>query len=151
MKRLISFFTLAGITLAFSGIAAAKTCELSISGNDQMQYNKSELKVSGDCDKVKLTLQHSGSMDVGQMGHNWVLSKTADFEAVARDGQQTGRGSDYVPRNDDRVLAHTELIGGGDSTSVTFDTAKLESGGDYTFFCSFPGHFVSMQGKLIVA
>ena len=26
----------------------------------------------------------------------------------------------------------------------------LEAGGDYTYFCSFPGHFVLMNGRFIV-
>jgi len=34
--------------------------------------------------------------------------------------------------------------------SIKFDASKLTVGGDYTFFCSFPGHFVLMNGKLIV-
>ena len=42
------------------------------------------------------------------------------------------------------------MIGGGQQVSIKFDTAKLNVGGDYTFFCSFPGHFVLMNGKLIV-
>ena len=46
----------------------------------------------------------------------------------------------------DRVL----LIGGGDEVTVTFDTSALEAGGDYTYFCSFPGHYVLMNGKFIV-
>jgi azurin len=33
---------------------------------------------------------------------------------------------------------------------VKFDLSKLTAGGDYTYFCSFPGHFVLMNGKLIV-
>ena len=55
----------------------------------------------------------------------------------------------YLPKKDPRVLAHTAVIGGGQSTSVTFSTAALRKGGDYTFFCSFPGHFAMMKGKLI--
>ena len=42
------------------------------------------------------------------------------------------------------------MIGGGEETSVTFDISGLEPGGDYTFFCSFPGHYVLMNGQFIV-
>ena len=54
-----------------------------------------------------------------------------------------------MPENDKRVIAHTKVIGGGQTTSVTFPTSKLVKGGDYTFFCSFPGHYGQMRGKLI--
>jgi azurin len=40
------------------------------------------------------------------------------------------------------------VIGGGETTTVTFPTSKLKKGGDYTFFCSFPGHWSIMKGKL---
>ena len=41
-----------------------------------------------------------------------------------------------------------EMIGGGESTSVTFDVSKLAAGEDYSFFCSFPGHYSLMKGSL---
>jgi azurin len=55
-----------------------------------------------------------------------------------------------VPKGDKRVLAATPLVGGGQSTSVKFPVSRLTKGGDYTFFCSFPGHYALMKGKLIV-
>ena len=149
MKKLLSILAPFALALTYAAPAAAKTCELSISGNDQIQFNKSELVVGADCDQVKLTLKHSGQMSVEQMGHNWVLTKTGAFKSVAQKGMQAGADSEYVP-DDERVIAHTGLIGGGETTSVTFDASKLESGGDYTFFCSFPGHYGMMNGKLIV-
>lgn len=148
MKRLIALLALTG--LAFAGTAAAKTCELSITGNDQLQYNKSELVVEADCDKVKLTLEHVGKLPVEQMGHNWVLAATSDWKELAQAGQGAGLENDYLPADDDRVIVNTDMIGGGETTSITFDVSNLEKGGDYTFFCSFPGHWSIMNGKLIV-
>lgn len=133
-----------------SNAALAKTCELSITGNDQIQYNKSELVVEADCTQVKLTLEHVGKLSIEQMGHNWTLTRTADWKDVARTGQGAGLENDYLPKNDDRIIAHTDVIGGGETTSITFDRSQLEKGGDYTFFCSFPGHWANMNGKLIV-
>jgi azurin len=150
MKKILCLLGVVGVALAFASPAAAKTCELSITGNDQIQYNKSELVVGADCDEVKLTLEHVGQLPVDQMGHNWVLTATPDFKSVAQAGMQAGKEQEYVPAGDDRVIAHTSMIGGGETTSVTFDTSGLESGGDYTFFCSFPGHYGIMNGKLVV-
>ena len=42
------------------------------------------------------------------------------------------------------------LIGGGQKTKITFPGKKLTAGGDYSFFCSFPGHSTLMKGKLVV-
>ena len=44
------------------------------------------------------------------------------------------------------MLAHTKIVGGGQTTSITFPTSALTKGGAYTFFCSFPGHSSIMKG-----
>jgi azurin len=67
---------------------------------------------------------------------------------VAADGMTAGLPNDYLKKGDTRVIAHTKVIGGKQSTSVTFPTSKLKKGGDYTYFCSFPGHSSVMIGKL---
>ena len=59
-----------------------------------------------------------------------------------------GLPNNYVPKDDKRIIAHTKVVGGGESTSITFPTSSLKKGGDYTFFCSFPGHWSVMKGKL---
>jgi azurin len=59
-----------------------------------------------------------------------------------------GLAANYVPANDARVIAFTKIIGGGETTSVTFPASKLTKGGDYTFICTFPGHYVIMRGAL---
>lgn len=130
--------------------ASAETCELSISSNDQMQYDKSEMVVGSNCDEVTVELEHTGELSAQQMGHNWVLVESGDYQAVSQEGMNAGMANDYVPQDDERVIAYTEVIGGGETTSVTFDVSELESGGDYTFFCSFPGHSSVMQGELVV-
>jgi azurin len=148
MKWITSLF--AAFFLAFAAQASAKTCELEITGNDQIQYDKSKLTVAADCDKVKLTLEHVGKLPVKQMGHNWVLAKTSDWKSIAQTGQGAGLENDYLPKDDERVIVHTDMIGGGQSTSITFDLSGLEKGGDYTFFCSFPGHWALMNGKFVI-
>ena len=75
-------------------------------------------------------------------------TKAADLQATATDGISAGADKDYVKPGDTRVLAHTKVIGGGESTSVTFDVAKLKNGESYAWFCSFPGHSGIMKGTL---
>lgn len=127
----------------------AKTCELSIDSTDQMTYSAKELKIDADCTEVKLTLNHSGKLAKNVMGHNWVLAKTADYQAIAQDGMKAGADHDYLPAGDARIIAHTKLIGAGESDTITFPTSALAQGGDYTFFCSFPGHWAVMHGKFV--
>lgn len=128
---------------------AGKVCKLEITGNDLIQYDKKELKVAGDCATVQLTLKHIGKLPVQSMGHNWVLSKTADAAAVASAGLAAGLKNDHIQAGDKRVVAHTKMIGGGQTDTVTFSTKQLQKGGDYTYQCTFPGHSAIMRGKLI--
>ena len=142
-----TLIALAGLLLA--GAAQAKTCALTIASSDQMQFDQAELKVAGDCTTVELTLQHTGSLPATAMGHNWVLTETAAMRSVALAGMNAGAAANYVKPGDERVLAATPVVGGGASTKISFSTARLAKGGDYSFFCSFPGHWSVMKGKLV--
>jgi azurin len=141
---------LALVILAFSSNINAQECSVVIEGNDQIQFVQSELNVSSSCAEVTVTLKHIGQLGANIMGHNWVLTKTPDYQAVAQAGQAAGPPN-FVPEGDARVIAATPVIGGGEEVSVTFDISGLEAGGDYTYFCSFPGHFVLMFGKFVIA
>jgi azurin len=46
------------------------------------------------------------------------------------------------------VLVATRLLNAGETTTLTFD-APTEAG-DYPFVCTFPGHYVTMQGTMRV-
>lgn len=48
------------------------------------------------------------------------------------------------------VIAQSALIGGGRETRITFPSKKLKTGGDYSFFCTFPGHSTLLKGELAV-
>jgi azurin len=52
--------------------------------------------------------------------------------------------------DDDRIVAATDVIGGGESTSVTFSLDELEDGVDYAYVCTFPGHWSVMRGPFSV-
>ncbi|MFT4197586.1 MAG: azurin [Pseudoxanthomonas sp.] len=144
--KIVQRALLAVLLVAGAPATWAKTCTVAIAGNDQMKFDKTEIAVAGDCTEVKLVLKHTGKLAANIMGHNWVLARTADFQPLANDAVKSKLEDDYLPKGDARVIAHTQVIGGGQETSVTFPTGKLEKGGDYTFFCSFPGHFTMMKG-----
>jgi azurin len=127
--------------------AAADACTLEITGTDAMQYDKKELSVPATCKQVTLTLHHNGQLPAAAMGHDWVLVNTPDIAAVANAGMGAGLANNYIAAGDKKVIAHTKIIGGGQSDTITFSTAALKAGGDYSFLCTFPGHNAIMRGK----
>ena len=92
-----------------------------------------------------------GKLPKAAMGHNWVLSKASDAQGVAADGIPAGLDKAYVKPGDARVIAHTKVIGGGETDSVSFDVSKLKAGDSYAWFCSFPGHASIMKGTLTLS
>jgi azurin len=149
MKAVVTFRSLALCSLlALGGTAfgADKVCKLEISGTDAMQYDKKELSVAPDCTQVELTLHHAGKLPAQAMGHNWVLAKTSDMAGIASDGIAAGFANDHIKTGDTRVIAHTKIVGGGQSASVTFPVSALKKGESYSYFCSFPGHSSIMKG-----
>ena len=130
--------------------AVVADCATEIEGNDAMQFNVGSITVPASCTEFKITLKHVGQLPVAAMGHNVVITKMADMQAVAADGIGAGADASYVKAGDARVIAHTDLIGGGQTTSVSFPVSKIKDGGPYEFFCSFPGHSALMKGTISV-
>ena len=130
--------------------SAAPNCTLKLKGDDRMQFDLKTATVSASCASISIELQHTGKLPVVAMGHNVVVSATPDVQAIATAGMKAGAAGAYVPKGDARVLAATPLVGGGGKTTAKLAGSKLKAGGDYTFFCSFPGHSSIMKGKLVV-
>ena len=146
MKTLRAIACLSLVLAAPGAFAADKVCKLEITGTDAMQFDKKELSVAGDCTQVEVTLHHSGKLPAQAMGHNWVLAKTSDLAGIASDGMGAGLPNDYIKKGDARVLAHTKVVGGGQTATVKFATSALKKGEAYSFFCTFPGHSTMMKG-----
>lgn len=128
--------------------AWAAPCEAEIEANDAMQFNKSSMTVPQSCKEFTVKLKHVGKLPRAVMGHNWVLTRSADMQGAANDGVTAGAEREFVKAGDARVIAFTKVVGGGESASVTFPVSKLKAGENYTYFCSFPGHSAIMKGSL---
>ncbi|MGB6450042.1 MAG: azurin [Steroidobacteraceae bacterium] len=146
-------FLLAAVVMAAAPLAAVapahaagKLCQIRITANDLMQYDKKEITVGPGCSQIEVTLADIGKLPAAAMGHDWVLVKSEDMMTVANDGLAAGLGNNYQKPGDPRIIAATKIIGGGQSTSVTFPASKLEKGGSYMFLCTFPGHNALMKG-----
>ena len=131
--------------------SSAVGCSFDIEVGDSLQFSMEAMSVSASCKDITVNLRHTGNMPVSAMGHNWVLTKNSDSAGVALDGVDAGMDNDYVKPEDARVIAYTPLIGGGESTSITFSFDRLDSNSEYIFFCSFPGHSYVMRGVLKIA
>ncbi len=120
--------------------------EVVVEAGDNIKFSVVEIKVkSGEA--ITLTLNNVGKMLKMSMGHNLVILKVGtDMEKFATDA--IGAASDdYIPNGGKDVVAHTKMLGGGESDTITFMAPEK---GTYDFLCSFPGHWGTMKGKFIV-
>ena len=84
--------------------------------------------------------------------HNFVLVRPG---ALSRVGEQCNRlvadpeafARQYIPETED-VLVYTDLVEPNDRATISFRVP--EEPGRYPFLCSFPGHWMVMNGQLIV-
>ena len=148
MRNAFYFLFLALFGFFTPSVMAA--CSFDIEVGDYLKFNTASMSAEKSCGTITVNMKHTGKLPAKIMGHNWVLSNTADVQAVSMEGMRAGLVANYVPAGDDRVLAVSNVIGGGETTTLEFSTSSLSVGSDYTFFCSFPGHSYSMRGKFIL-
>lgn len=130
--------------------ATVAHCATQVEANDMMQYNVGSIAIPASCSTFRITLKHVGKLPVTAMGHDIVIARAADMQGIATDGMTAGAAANYLKAGDTRVIAHTKLVGGGESDTVSVPVAKLKSGGPFAFFCSFPGHSAVMKGTISV-
>lgn len=144
-----SIVTLAlGLFAAAHSASAAEPRVIEITGNDMMKYSVTEITAKpGEALEVKMS--NAGQVPKQAMAHNWVLLKPMnDTEIASFAGAAVAKAPDYIPDDKSAILAHTKMLGPKESDKVDFNAP--EKPGEYPYICTFPGHFVSMRGKLIV-
>ncbi len=149
-KKYLLLIVLAGVFLALPLTGYSQQVKVvNILGLDKMQYSVKEIDASPG-QKIKVTLKTVSNLPKAQMAHNFILlKKDADPSAFVSDGLSYP-SNEYIDSSwDDEILAKTKLVGAGESTTVEFTAPKEK--GEYTYLCTFPGHFqAGMKGKLIV-
>ncbi|MEI6466739.1 MAG: plastocyanin/azurin family copper-binding protein [Verrucomicrobiota bacterium] len=130
---------------AISAFAAPRVIE--ITANDQMKFSVATIEATAG-EEIKVVLKNDGTLPKEAMGHNFVLLKAGvDMTAFAT-AAMTAKDTDYVPAaKKGDVLASIPVLGPKKSGEVTF---KAPAAGDYSFLCSFPGHYMLMKGTLKV-
>jgi len=122
------------------------TDSILLKANDNMRFDKELFRIRAG-KKINLIFKNTGAKSAASMTHNVVILKSgvdiADFADIAHNAKT----EQYVPSSlDSLIIAHTRLVGGGDSDQVEFIIPKP---GIYDFICSFPGHWGTMQGKIV--
>jgi azurin len=135
------------LTLA-SGHLLAAECSVEVDSTDQMTFSTKAIEIDKSCKEFTVNLKHSGNLPKNVMGHNLVISKEADMQPIATDGLGAGIDKQYLKEGDARVIAHTKIIGAGETDSLKIDVSKLDPAEKYGFFCSFPGHISMMKGAI---
>jgi azurin len=127
-------------------VDANGVANVTITSNDGMRFDVRKINVSPG-QKVRLTLTHTGKLDKRIMGHNVVFLKNGVKPSAFAVKSAAARDNDYIPEETTEVIAHTKMIGGGETTVIEFIAPEA---GTYNYICSFPGHYAMMKGKLIV-
>lgn len=150
MRRL--FIAAATATIcSFASLSAqdaVKEINLKPDPTNPMMFDQKALTVKPG-EKVKITFANTSS---APLPHNLLICKPGSLQkvgalanAMLTDPQAMAK--DYIPESED-VLFHTKLIQPGQSAVLEF-TAPAEAG-DYPYLCTFPGHWMLMQGVLKV-
>ncbi|MBS0218712.1 MAG: azurin [Proteobacteria bacterium] len=122
-------------------------CTFTLHAGDAPSWDAGNIDVPSACEKFTIKLEHTGQMPRWIMGHNVVVARVEEVNAVERAGIGAGPYRSYVEPSDKRVVARSKLAGGGETVSATLDTAKLRNG-HFAYFCTFPGHLKGMRGTL---
>ncbi|WP_184547791.1 plastocyanin/azurin family copper-binding protein [Mucilaginibacter sp. FT3.2] len=123
------------------------TDSICLQANDDMHFDKELFKIKSN-QKIVLRLKNVGSQRGMPMSHNVViLQKDTDIATFAEEAR-SAKAKDYIPSKfASSIIANTKQVSAGKSDETTFTIPKA---GVYTFICSFPGHWGSMQGQIIV-
>jgi azurin len=120
--------------------APPKTVE--IRADDKMRFDLTAFDAKPG-QKISVTIKNIGTTPKFSMGHNFVMLDrtitTVNVQAAFLDKASMEASHDYVPPGDKNVLAHSKLLGPGESEVVTFNAPFIP--GEYLYLCSFPGHY----------
>jgi azurin len=117
---------------------------VSLAGEDGLKFSVASFDVKPGA-HVKLDFANTSDML-----HNFVIVKPGAGTKVGEDALKLGLDGarmNYVPRTDD-VLFHTALLEPQKSEAIYFEAPTTP--GEYTYICSFPGHWATMVGTMRV-
>ena len=119
---------------------------VTIEAGKNLSYTVRSFKVRAG-EPIKLTF-----INPDVVPHNWALIKPG---SLARVGDLVNKivaepdaaSRHYIPRSDD-VLVYTDIVGPQDQFAISFRAPRTP--GRYPYLCTFPGHWMVMNGEMIV-
>jgi len=109
---------------------------------DQMKYRQTEITLKAD---TKTRIKMKNIATVAAMQHNIVIVKKGSEDAVGQAALAAGEAKGYIPEHAD-ILAATKMAKPGETTTVVVSLPA----GEYSFICTFPGHYMMMRGTVKV-
>lgn len=126
----------------------AVTNHIELEAHDNMTYTGGDLFKVKAGEEITLTLKNVGQLPKESMGHNLVILTPGTDHAEFGGEAFKAKDSDYIPATfASSIVAHTKLLGPGESDTIKF---KFDTPGVYTYVCSFPGHWGTMHGTIVV-
>jgi uncharacterized cupredoxin-like copper-binding protein len=117
---------------------------VSVQGVEGLKFSLAAFDVKAGA-RVKLDFAN-----VSDMLHNLVVVKPGTAIKVGEEAMRMGLDGaklEYVPRTED-VLYHTAMLEPQKSETIYFVAPTTP--GEYTYVCTFPGHYLVMQGTMRV-
>ncbi|MGM0506567.1 MAG: plastocyanin/azurin family copper-binding protein [Bacteroidota bacterium] len=122
---------------------------IEITGMDNMKYDVEEI-VAEPGETIRIEFKVVSEMPPAAMKHNIaIVDLDTDLDAFVQ-ASIAATDNDYIaPDMEEQVIANTEMIGGGETSTIEFTVP--ETPGEYDFVCTFPGHYqAGMVGILRV-
>ena len=141
-------------------LPAAETIETTVPGVEKLNYSDTiQLKAGEDMrfdkelfrvragKKLRLVLYNTSKKSAASMTHNVVILVKGTDIADFADAVRTAKNEQYTPASvASLIITHTKMVAGGESEAVDF---VIPQPGVYDYICSFPGHWGTMQGKIV--
>ncbi|MDX1925025.1 MAG: DUF6797 domain-containing protein [Pirellulaceae bacterium] len=119
---------------------------VNIAAGQNLTYDTREFKAKAG-EAIKLTFTNP---DV--VPHNWVLIQPNTLQAIGAEANKLVADPEalirhYVPQSSD-VVCFTDIVDGKQDTTIYFRVPTKP--GRYPYLCTFPGHWMVMNGTMIV-
>ena len=139
---------LAALPALGAGTHAQTPRMVEVTASDDMKYSVTTIAAKPG-EAIRIRLKAAGAMPKIAMSHNVVILKPkTDVQAFAT-AAANARATNFVPANlKAEVIAASGLIGNGETTDLDFKAPTAP--GTYPFICTFPGHYLTMKGTLVV-
>lgn len=120
--------------------------KIPIAAGQNLSFTEKELRVKRD-EPIALVFRNP---DV--VPHNWALVKPGKLNEIGDlanrfIGDPEAVIEQYVPKSSD-VLCYTDVVEGQQSMTIYFKAPSEK--GRYPYLCTFPGHWMVMNGELVV-